>query len=90
MRRTRRNFSTPPTRSLTTFVDLYLLEGLSFSPMATNDLSSILTSSRALNAHLQTRPDLPTVNLGLDQVELQSRRLVNRYAGASYADTGRA
>ncbi|KAF8525242.1 nucleoporin-interacting protein NIC96 [Hysterangium stoloniferum] len=58
--------------------------------MATNDLASILTSSRALNAHLQTRPDLPTVNLGLDQVELQSRRLVNRYAGASSADTGRA
>lgn len=53
------------------------------------DLSYILTSSRALNAQLQTRPDLPTVNLGLDQVELQSRRLVNRYGSSTSVDTGR-
>ncbi|GJJ09412.1 hypothetical protein Clacol_003634 [Clathrus columnatus] len=57
--------------------------------MSSVDLSSILTSSRALNAHLQTRPDLPTVNLGLDQVELQSRKLVNRYTSSASADTGR-
>ncbi|KAF8491289.1 nucleoporin-interacting protein NIC96 [Gautieria morchelliformis] len=57
--------------------------------MASVDLASILTSSKALNSHLQTRPDLPTVNLGLDQVELQSRRLVNGQGGAS-RDTGKA
>ncbi|KIJ45082.1 hypothetical protein M422DRAFT_46895 [Sphaerobolus stellatus SS14] len=55
--------------------------------MSNIDLASILTSSNALNAHLQTRPDLPTVNLGLDQVELQSRRLVNKYSGASASDS---
>lgn len=39
------------------------------------DLSSLLTSSRQLTAHIP-RPDLPTINLGLDQIEQQSRRLV--------------
>ncbi|KAF8588475.1 NIC-domain-containing protein [Ramaria rubella] len=58
--------------------------------MASINLASILTSSKALNSHLQTRPDLPTVNLGLDQVELQSRRLVNGQGGATSADTGKA
>ncbi|KAI6022591.1 nucleoporin-interacting protein NIC96 [Pisolithus marmoratus] len=44
-----------------------------------SDLSSLLNSSRALNAHL-SRPDLPTVNLSLDQIEAQSRRLVSPQA----------
>ncbi|EGO19481.1 hypothetical protein SERLADRAFT_453453 [Serpula lacrymans var. lacrymans S7.9] len=53
-----------------------------------SDLSSLLNSSRALNSHL-TRPDLPSVNLSLDQIEAQSRRLVSRQPGASN-DTDRA
>lgn len=60
-----------------------------FGVMSAVDLNSILTSSRALNAHLQTRPDLPTVNLGLDQVEVQSRRLVGRYGSSTTMDAGR-
>ncbi|KAL4069265.1 nucleoporin-interacting protein NIC96 [Scleroderma citrinum] len=52
----------------------------------TSDLSALLNSSRALNSHL-SRPDLPSVNLSLDQVEAQSRRLVTRQpAAASDAD----
>ncbi|KZT24692.1 nucleoporin-interacting protein NIC96 [Neolentinus lepideus HHB14362 ss-1] len=39
------------------------------------DLSSLLTSSKALTSHL-SKPDLPSVNLSLDQIETQSRRLV--------------
>ncbi|TFY73557.1 hypothetical protein EWM64_g10455, partial [Hericium alpestre] len=54
----------------------------------TSDLSSLLTSSKALNAHL-SKPDLPHVNLSLDQIEAQSRRLVSRQPGAA-ADSGRA
>ncbi|KAI0089845.1 nucleoporin-interacting protein NIC96 [Irpex rosettiformis] len=54
--------------------------------MATN-LSSLITASKALNSHL-TKPDLPTVNLSLDQIEAQSRRLVSRQTGAG--DDGRA
>ncbi|PCH33116.1 nucleoporin-interacting protein NIC96 [Wolfiporia cocos MD-104 SS10] len=49
--------------------------------MAT-DLSSLLTASKALTSHL-SRQDLPSVNLGLDQIEAQSRRLVSRQPGAS-------
>ncbi|KAF8572687.1 hypothetical protein K439DRAFT_1625599, partial [Ramaria rubella] len=64
--------------------------GLDKNPMASINLASILTSSEALNSHLQTRPDLPTVNLGLDQVELQSRCLVNGQGGATSADAGKA
>ncbi|EMD30731.1 hypothetical protein CERSUDRAFT_89692 [Gelatoporia subvermispora B] len=52
------------------------------------DLSSLLTASKALNSHL-SRPDLPSVNLSLDQIEAQSRRLVSRQPGTS-ADSGRA
>ncbi|KAI0053140.1 nucleoporin-interacting protein NIC96 [Auriscalpium vulgare] len=52
------------------------------------DLSSLLTSSKALTSHL-SRPELPNVNLSLEQIEAQSRRLVSRQPGAS-ADTGRA
>lgn len=52
------------------------------------DLSALLESSRALTAHL-TRRDLPSVNLSLDQIEAQSRRLVSRQAGSS-ADNDRA
>ncbi|KAH7926212.1 nucleoporin-interacting protein NIC96 [Leucogyrophana mollusca] len=53
-----------------------------------SDLSSLVNSSRALNSHL-SRPDLPSVNLTLDQIEAQSRRLVSRRPGASN-DTDRA
>ena len=54
--------------------------------MATN-LASLLTASKALNSHL-AKPDLPTVNLSLDQIEAQSRRLVSRQTGPG--DDGRA
>jgi len=47
-----------------------------------SDLSSLLTSSKALTSHL-ARPDLPSVQLSLDQVEAQSRRLVSRQPGTS-------
>jgi nuclear pore complex protein Nup93 len=46
------------------------------------DLSDLLMSSRALTSNL-ARPDLPTINFSLDQIEAQSRRLVARQAGAS-------
>ena len=55
--------------------------------MAT-DLSSLLRASKALNSHL-AKPDLPSVNLSLDQIEAQSRRLVSRQAGTS-ADSDKA
>ena len=58
------------------------------STNTTSDLSSLLNSSRALNTHL-SRPDLPSVNLTLDQVEAQSRRLVSRQPTAA-TDTDRA
>jgi hypothetical protein len=41
------------------------------------DLSSLLTASKNLTSHL-SRPDLPSVQLSLDQIEAQSRRLVSR------------
>ncbi|KAL0950483.1 hypothetical protein HGRIS_007295 [Hohenbuehelia grisea] len=41
------------------------------------DLSQLLSATKALTGHL-SRPDLPTVNLSLDQIEAQSRRLVSR------------
>lgn len=47
-----------------------------------SDLSSLLTSSKTLTSHL-SRPDLPLVQLSLDQVEAQSRRLVSRQPGTS-------
>ncbi|ETW78360.1 hypothetical protein HETIRDRAFT_325165 [Heterobasidion irregulare TC 32-1] len=53
-----------------------------------SDLSALLTSSKALTSHL-SRPDLPHVNLSLDQIEAQSRRLVARQSGAA-TDSGRA
>jgi hypothetical protein len=71
------------------------LQGIAESPitelvllsvMAAN-LASLLTASKALNSHIQ-RPDLPSVNLSLDQIEAQSRRLVARQPGAA-ADSGR-
>ncbi|EJD55704.1 nucleoporin-interacting protein NIC96 [Auricularia subglabra TFB-10046 SS5] len=49
--------------------------------MAQNDLASLLTSSKALTSQL-SRPDLPTINLSLDQIEAQSRRLISRQQGA--------
>ena len=47
-----------------------------------SDLSSLLTASKALTSHL-SRPDLPSVQLSLDQIEAQSRRLVSRQPGSS-------
>ena len=66
-----------------------LLNSISFltTRMASNNLSSLLTASKALTSHLQ-RPDLPSVNLSLDQIEAQSRRLVAGQPGAP-ADSGR-
>lgn len=55
--------------------------------MASNNLSSLLAASKALTSHLQ-RPDLPSVNLSLDQIEAQSRRLVAGQPGAP-TDSGR-
>ncbi|KAF4572443.1 Nuclear pore protein [Pleurotus pulmonarius] len=52
------------------------------------DLASLLNSSKALTAHL-SKPDLPSVQLSLEQVEAQSRRLVSRYSTAAN-DTDRA
>lgn len=52
------------------------------------DLSSLLASSRGLTSHL-SRPDLPSVNLSLDQIEALSRRLVSRQPGTS-SDADRA
>lgn len=52
------------------------------------DLSALLESSRALAAHLP-RKELPSVNLSLDQIEAQSRRLVSQQPGAS-SDNDRA
>ena len=48
------------------------------------DLSALRESAQALNAHLKR--DLPAVNLSLDQIEAQSRRLVSRQAGTSDND----
>ena len=58
---------------------------LVFSISIMTDLSALLESSKALTAHL-ARPDLPSVNLSLDQIEAQSRRLVSRQTGASGDD----
>ncbi|KIM38582.1 hypothetical protein M413DRAFT_447791 [Hebeloma cylindrosporum] len=52
------------------------------------DLSSLLASSKNLTSHL-SRPDLPSVNLSLDQIEALSRRLVSRQPGTS-TDADRA
>ncbi|KAH6917714.1 nucleoporin-interacting protein NIC96 [Coprinopsis sp. MPI-PUGE-AT-0042] len=56
--------------------------------MSAADLSSLLTASKELTSHL-SRPDLPSVNLSLDQIEALSRRLVSRQPGTS-ADADRA
>ncbi|KAF9268974.1 NIC-domain-containing protein [Marasmius fiardii PR-910] len=53
-----------------------------------SDLSSLLTASKGLTSHL-SKPDLPSVNLSLDQIEAQSRRLVSRHPGTSN-DTDKA
>ena len=60
--------------------------GLCVSPttMAAN-LSSLLTASKALNSHL-AKPDLPAVNLSLDQIEGQSRHLVSQQTGTGDDD----
>jgi nuclear pore complex protein Nup93 len=43
-------------------------------------LSDLLQQSRRLNAHLGTRVDLPTIQLGLDQIEAQSRKIAQARA----------
>lgn len=48
----------------------------------TSDLSSLLTSSKNLTSHL-SRPDLPSVNLSLDQIEALSCRLISHQPGTS-------
>jgi len=68
-------------------VGLDLISSTRMASMASNNLSSLLTASKALTSHLQ-RPDLPSVNLSLDQIEAQSRRLVAGQPGAP-ADSGR-
>lgn len=55
---------------------------LSITILMAADLSSLLTISKNLTAHL-SRPDLPSVQLSLDQVEALSRRLVSRQPGTS-------
>ncbi|KAH8101571.1 nucleoporin-interacting protein NIC96 [Cristinia sonorae] len=52
------------------------------------DLSALLRASKALTSNV-TRPELPSVNLSLDQIEAQSRRLVSRQPGTS-TDNDRA
>lgn len=52
------------------------------------DLSTLLSESQALTAHLAPN-DIPSIHLGLEQIEAQSRRLVTRQAAAP-ADTGKA
>ncbi|THU98598.1 NIC-domain-containing protein [Dendrothele bispora CBS 962.96] len=47
-----------------------------------SELSSLLTASKDLTKHL-AKPDLPSVNLSLDQIEAQSRRLVSRHPETS-------
>lgn len=66
---------------------LIALFAIEISTMS-SDLSSLLASSKALTSHLK-RPDLPNVSLSLGQIEVQSRRLLPRQAGAQ-SDTGRA
>ncbi|TFK99639.1 nucleoporin-interacting protein NIC96 [Pterulicium gracile] len=55
--------------------------------MASN-LASLLDSSKALTSHL-SRPDLPSIQLSLEQIEAQSRRLVTKQHGVPN-DTDRA
>lgn len=52
-----------------------------------DDLNSLLSSARDLTAHV-ARPDLPRINLSLDQIEAQSRRLVQSQQ-ATAAETGK-
>ncbi|KAJ3859420.1 nucleoporin-interacting protein NIC96 [Lentinula novae-zelandiae] len=56
--------------------------------MASTDLSSILSASRDLTKHLLNSkpPDLPSVNLSLEQIEAQSRRLVSKHNAAGDVD----
>jgi len=53
------------------------------------DLFTLLSESQALTAHLAPN-DVPSIHLGLEQIEAQSRRLVSRQAAAAPGDTGKA
>ncbi|KZV61364.1 nucleoporin-interacting protein NIC96 [Peniophora sp. CONT] len=52
------------------------------------DLAALLAQSKALNAQF-ARPELPHVQLSLDQIEAQSRRLVSQQPGTQH-DQARA
>ncbi|KAJ4492800.1 Nup93/Nic96-domain-containing protein [Lentinula edodes] len=56
--------------------------------LASTDLSSILSASKDLTKHLLNSkpPDLPSVNLSLEQIEAQSRRLVSKHNAAGDVD----
>ncbi|KAJ3723408.1 nucleoporin-interacting protein NIC96 [Lentinula raphanica] len=56
--------------------------------MTSADLSSILSASKDLTKHLLNSkpPDLPSVNLSLEQIEAQSRRLVSKHNASGDAD----
>lgn len=52
------------------------------------EFSTLLSESQALTAHLAPN-DLPSIRLGLEQIEAQSRRLVARQPTTA-VDTGKA
>ena len=52
------------------------------------DLAALLAQSKAQNAQF-ARPELPHVQLSLDQIEAQSRRLYSQQPGAGH-DQARA
>jgi nuclear pore complex protein Nup93 len=52
------------------------------------DLSTLLSESQALTAHLAPN-DIPSIHLGLEQIEAQSRKLVSRQPAAP-GDSGKA
>ncbi|KAJ3760991.1 nucleoporin-interacting protein NIC96 [Lentinula raphanica] len=56
--------------------------------MTSADLSSILSASKDLTKHLLNSkpPDLPSVNLSLEQIEAQSRRLVSKHNASGDPD----
>lgn len=70
-----------------------MMAGSSSSSSAQLSLSDLLQQSRKLNTHLggSSRADLPSIQLGLDQIEAQSRKLAQARAttvGASSSFNG--
>ena len=66
---------------------LLTIRNLALCTMA-SDLSALLAATKNLTSHL-SRPDLPSVQLSLDQIEAQSRRLYSQQPGAGH-DQARA